>query len=292
MATNITVTVPSQPQIVQVAIPGAQGPIGPNGPTGGPGPANSLTIGTVSSGGTAAASLTGVAPNQTLNLTLPSGPTGSPGQPATLTMGTVTTLNAGDNVTATLTGTAPNYILNLGIPRGPAGAATGTVTVANITDASTTGRTLLQSGDAAAARTAIGAGTSSLALGTTAATAAAGNHTHTAAAVGAIPAFADPNADRLVFWDDSAGSFQPLTLGTGLTISGTTITADAQSPSLANMPAGMTITVLKSAGTWPARPTSRSDIIVAWKGADPSPAIVASGTGGMLDNVDYRLVTP
>jgi hypothetical protein len=53
-----------------------------------------------------------------------------------------------------------------------------------------------------------------------------------------------------------------------------------------------TLTVTKSAGVWPARPTSRSDIIVQWKGADPSPAIVSTGTGGMRDNIDIRLVTP
>jgi hypothetical protein len=58
------------------------------------------------------------------------------------------------------------------------------------------------------------------------------------------------------------------------------------------LPAGTTLTVLKSGSTWPARPTARTDIVVAWKGADPSPAIVASGTAGMLNNVDYRLVTP
>jgi hypothetical protein len=57
------------------------------------------------------------------------------------------------------------------------------------------------------------------------------------------------------------------------------------------LPAGATLTVIKS-GTWPARPTSRADIIVQWKGADPSPSIVSSGTAGMLDNVDIRLVTP
>lgn len=63
-------------------------------------------------------------------------------------------------------------------------------------------------------------------------------------------------------------------------------------PTLANMPAGTTITVAKSGSTWPARPTSRTDLIVQWKGPDPSPSIVASGTGGMLDNVDIRFVTP
>ena len=36
---------------------------------------------------------------------------------------------------------------------------------------------------------------------------------------------ADPNADRIMFWDDSAGSVAWLTPGTGLTISGTTIAA-------------------------------------------------------------------
>jgi len=34
---------------------------------------------------------------------------------------------------------------------------------------------------------------------------------------------ADPGADRLLFWDDSAGKYRFLTLGTGLTISDTTI---------------------------------------------------------------------
>lgn len=40
-----------------------------------------------------------------------------------------------------------------------------------------------------------------------------------------ISALVDPNADRLLFWDDSAGSVTWLTLGTNLSISGTTINA-------------------------------------------------------------------
>lgn len=44
-----------------------------------------------------------------------------------------------------------------------------------------------------------------------------------------ISAFADPNADRLVFWDDSAGTFAPLTASTGLAISGTNLTVNAAS---------------------------------------------------------------
>lgn len=40
---------------------------------------------------------------------------------------------------------------------------------------------------------------------------------------------ADPGADRVMFWDDSAGAVDWLTAGTGLTISGTTITASGGS---------------------------------------------------------------
>jgi hypothetical protein len=40
-----------------------------------------------------------------------------------------------------------------------------------------------------------------------------------------IAGLGDPNADRLMFWDDSASSYAYLTLGTGLSITGTTINA-------------------------------------------------------------------
>ncbi|MGJ5667811.1 hypothetical protein QLG13_08070 [Rhodococcus aetherivorans] len=56
-----------------------------------------------------------------------------------------------------------------------------THTAINITDASTVGRSVLTAVDAAAARSAIGAGTSDLALGTTASTAKAGNYAPVAA---------------------------------------------------------------------------------------------------------------
>ena len=53
-----------------------------------------------------------------------------------------------------------------------------TIVVADISDATELGATLMQVTTPAEARTAIGAGTSSLSIGTTATTAAAGNHTH------------------------------------------------------------------------------------------------------------------
>ncbi|MDY6054336.1 hypothetical protein [Micrococcus sp.] len=58
---------------------GDRGPQGLKGDTGAPGPANTLTIGTVTSGTTAGATLTGEAPAQTLSLVLPQGPQGDRG---------------------------------------------------------------------------------------------------------------------------------------------------------------------------------------------------------------------
>jgi hypothetical protein len=40
-----------------------------------------------------------------------------------------------------------------------------------------------------------------------------------------IAGLADPNADRILFWDDSAGAYAYLTASTGVSISGTDLTA-------------------------------------------------------------------
>lgn len=45
-----------------------------------------------------------------------------------------------------------------------------------------------------------------------------------------FPIGADPNADRIVFWDDSASGFTYLTAGTNLSITGTTINAAGSAP--------------------------------------------------------------
>ena len=108
---------------------GPQGPTGATGATGATGPANSLSIGTVTNGGSAAATITGTAPSQTLNLTLPSGPTGAtgatgPSGPAnSLAIGTV---SSGASASATITGTAPSQTLNLVLPKGDTGATGAT----------------------------------------------------------------------------------------------------------------------------------------------------------------------
>jgi hypothetical protein len=85
------------------------------------GPANSLAIGTVTTGAagsSASATITGASPNQTLNLTIPRGNTGAPNS---LAIGTVTTGAAGSSASATITGTAPSQTLSLTIPRGNTG---------------------------------------------------------------------------------------------------------------------------------------------------------------------------
>src|SRR6478736_8790978 len=53
----------------------------PPGGAGGPGPANVLTIGTVTQGATASATITGTPPAQVLNLVLPKGDPGAQGNP-------------------------------------------------------------------------------------------------------------------------------------------------------------------------------------------------------------------
>jgi len=76
--------------------------------------------------------------------------------------------------------------------------ATFTTSSSDITDATAVGVDLLTASDAAAARAAIGAGTSDLELGTTSSTAAAGDHTHAGLTA-----------------DQAAGTASIRTLGTG-----------------------------------------------------------------------------
>ncbi len=59
-----------------------------------------------------------------------------------------------------------------------------------------------------------------------------------------IAALADPNADRVLFWDDSAGTYTYLTMGTGLTITGTTLDA-----AVGGMAIGGTITGSPTVGS-------------------------------------------
>ena len=89
----------------------------PRGSTGAAGPANSLSIGTVSTGTTAAVSISGTSPSQTLSFVLQPGPTG----PAnSLSIGSVST---GTTAAVSITGTAPSQSLSFVLPQGPTGPA-------------------------------------------------------------------------------------------------------------------------------------------------------------------------
>ena len=104
-------------------------PAGPQGPIGPDGPANTLKVGTVTSGSTPSATITGTAPNQTISLVLPKGDKGDKGadstvpgptgQPNSLTIGSVT---SAATPSAAITGIAPNQVLNLVLAKGDTGA--------------------------------------------------------------------------------------------------------------------------------------------------------------------------
>jgi hypothetical protein len=51
------------------------------------------------------------------------------------------------------------------------------------------------------------------------------------------------------------------------------------------LPSGMVMFVRERSGTYGQRPTSRSDVMVLWFGPD-QPAVISSGTAGMLNGVD------
>ena len=79
-AASATITGDAPNQTLNLVLPkGDKGDTGAAGATGAPGPANTLTVGTVSSGDTASANITGTSPSQVLNLVLPKGDTGQPG---------------------------------------------------------------------------------------------------------------------------------------------------------------------------------------------------------------------
>ncbi|MBN1088115.1 hypothetical protein [Pantoea sp. 1B4] len=82
---------------------------------------NKLSVGsviTLSPGTKAAVEITGDAPAQVINFSLPAGKDGTS---PTLKIGKVTTLAAGSQATASIGGTAPDYTVDFGIPKGDAG---------------------------------------------------------------------------------------------------------------------------------------------------------------------------
>lgn len=89
-----------------------------------------ITIGTVTNGDTASATITGDSPNYTLNLVLPKGDKGAKGDAGakgtdgitpTIAVGTTTTAEAGTNAEVTMSKSGTTYTFNFVIPKGAKG---------------------------------------------------------------------------------------------------------------------------------------------------------------------------
>ena len=99
---------------------------------------NTLAIGTVSSGATADATITGDSPNQVLNLVLPKGDAGTPGTDGvspTVTIGNVTTVSPSTPASVINSGTSTNVVLDFEIPQGVQGDTTGCLSTPTVVSA-------------------------------------------------------------------------------------------------------------------------------------------------------------
>ena len=114
-------------------------------PKGADGTTPSFSIGTVQSGDTPSATVTGTDANPVLNLTLPKGDQGDPGDPPTFSIGTVTTGNPGTEADVQISGYGDEYSLSFTIPRGNVGQTGATGATPNLTIGT------VQSGSTAAA---------------------------------------------------------------------------------------------------------------------------------------------
>lgn len=124
-AATLTGTAPNQ--TLSLVLPqGATGGQGIQGVVGPAGPANSLTVGSVTTGETAAVTITGNSPSQTISFVFEKGPTGATGAAGpftTVQVGTVTTGAAGTSAKIDTVTSGSTATLNFTIPRGVDGTA-------------------------------------------------------------------------------------------------------------------------------------------------------------------------
>jgi len=108
-----------------------------------------------------------------------------------------------------------------------------------------------------------------------------------------ISGLTDPNADRIVFWDDSAGAYAFLTPGTGLTITGTTIDAAGGKPTILLTPAGYepTSTNYATLGTRNLHPTLDFDTTTQESAVWTAVLPTAYAGGGLTVDVYYAAAT-
>lgn len=155
----------------------------------------------------------------------------------------------------------------------------------DIDGASTVGKDVIRAASASAARSAIGAGTSNLALGTTSTTAKAGNWqpspsevTGTTTTGRSLMTATNPATARATIEAASAADLANL--------------ADVVANNSTTLPAGSVMRAFYTGSAWPARPTSRTDISVEWidlTGSAPS-ATMPSGYLSTIDTFWQRAV--
>lgn len=127
---EIIVQAPASPQVIEVAVPGQQGPSGPVTVAVG-------TTTTLSAGSNATVVNGGTSGNLVLNFGIPTGPKGNTGNPgadgedgqdgaaATIAVGTVTTVSSASPATVTNVGTSTAAVFDFEIPRGADGDGSG-----------------------------------------------------------------------------------------------------------------------------------------------------------------------
>ena len=96
---------------------------------------NTLAIGTVTSGATPSATITGDSPNQTLNLVLPkgdNGANGADGTTPTIAIGTVTTVSPTTPASVSNAGTNTAVVLDFEIPQGIQGSSANALSMPTV----------------------------------------------------------------------------------------------------------------------------------------------------------------
>ena len=101
----------------------------------------------------------------------------------------------------------------------------------------------------------------------------------------------DPNADRIMFWDDSAGAVDWLTPGTGLTITTTSIAVTGMFTVANNLSEGTAATIRSNIGLGTMATQAASAVaitggtmsaVTVTTGTNAQPTAVSSETGGTL----------
>lgn len=101
-------------------------------------------------------------------------------------------------------------------------------------------------------------------------------------------ALVDPNADRLLFWDDSAGHYDFLILGTGLSITGTTINASSTINSFSTISVSGQSDVVADSSTDTLTLAAGANITLTTNaGSDTITIAATSGAGATLADGDY-----